>query len=236
MKVRNPITIPSIILVVLVMLISGCSAWNEDVGGAEEGTPGEVNMIVEGGLFIPSMNQSLHLRYDEGMTVYEALDRVANLSKESNQILSVGSTVLDDTLQWKVEKNNKVISADMWGQSLKDKDSLKLSVIPATPIDMSQTGGSGVTLELSGGSNNPELRFTIARLYDPTLTVRDLLMSTDSVQLSDNKKHLQSINGYAPRITERWMMKVNNKELAEHGLDMVLDPGDEVRIEIVERI
>ena len=236
MKVRNPITFPSIILIVLVMLISGCSTWNEDVGGAEEGTPGEVNMIVEGGSFIPSLNQSLHFRYDEGMTVYEALDRVASLSKESNQIISVGSIVLDDTLKWTVEKNNKEISADMWGQSIKDKDSLKLFVEAATPIDTSQTDGSAVTLKLSGGSDNSDLRLTMARLYDPTLTVRDLLISRDFVQLSDNKKYLQSIDGYTLRISERWVIKVNNKELVEQGLDMILDPGDEVRVEIGERI
>lgn len=235
MKVRDPITFPFIILLLLVILITGCSSWNKDVGGAEEGTPGEVNMIVEGGTFISSMNQSLHIRYDEGMTVYEALDRVASLSMETNQILSVGSIVLDDTLQWKVEKNNKEISSDKWGQSIKDKDSLKLTIVPATPIDMSQTDGSAVTLKLSGGSDNPDLRLTRARLYDPTLTVRDLLTSTDYVQLSDNKKYLQSIDGYTPRISERWVMKVNNKELAEHGLDMILDPGDEVRVEIGER-
>ncbi|WP_211745218.1 hypothetical protein [Paenibacillus sp. Marseille-Q4541] len=235
MKVRNPITFPAIILLVLVMLITGCSAWNQDIGAAEEGTPGEVTMDVVGGSFVPSINQSLQIRYDEGLTIYEVLDRVAGLSKETNQIISVGSIILDDTLKWKVKRNDKEVSNDEWGQSLNDKDSIELSIVPATPIDTSQKDGSAVTLMLNGGPNNPDLRTTIARLYDPTLTVRDLLMSTDSVQLSDNQKYLQSIEGYTPRISEKWVMKVNNKELVEQGLDMILNPGDKVQVEIGDR-
>lgn len=234
MKVRNPVTFPTILLLVLVIISSGCSAWDEDSGSNDDGTPGMVNMIVDGGSFVPAINQSLHIRYDEDMTIYEVLSRVASLSKENNQIVSAGSIVLHDTLQWEVERNGKKMEPGLWGQKIKDQDTVTLSIVPATPIDTSHKDGSAIVLKLHGGSNNFDLRLTLARLYDPTMTVRDVLISADEVQLTDNQKYLESIHGYTPRISERWVIKVNNKEIVAQGLDMTLDPGDEVRVEIGE--
>ncbi|MCM3784151.1 hypothetical protein M3231_14300 [Neobacillus mesonae] len=232
MKVRYPTTISAVILLLLI-IVSGCSSIDQETSTAEEGTPGSVELRVEGGDFIPSLTQPVQIRYDEGLTVYDALDRVADLSEDSKEIVSVSSFVLDESLQWALQLNDEEIGPEDWGYSMKDKDSLTLYIQPIAQIE--DVKPSAVTLTIYGGQRNPDLRGTIASLYFPDLTVRDILEKNDRVQLSENKKYIQSVDSYIPLITEKWVIEVNGKELMEQGLDMVLSPRDEVRIELAER-
>ncbi|GAK39871.1 hypothetical protein PUW24_25350 [Paenibacillus urinalis] len=231
MKVRYSFTISAIIL--LLFIFTGCSSVDKGTSLAEDQTPGTVELRVEGGSYIPALTQPVQIRINEGLTVHDAIDRVAEFNEGSNAIASVGSYVLDESLEWRLKLNDEDIGSDAWGNSLDSKDSLILYIQPIAKIENMEP--SAVTLTIYGGVSQPDLRGSIASLYFPNLTVRDILEKNERIQLTDNKRYVHSIDGYVPLITERWKIEVNNKELMDNGLDMVLSPRDEIRLELAER-
>ena len=50
--------------------------------------------------------------------------------------------------------------------------------------------------------------------------------------MSENNKFVVSVENVTPRMNQRWVIMVNDKELMENGLDMKLDPRDAVKLEL----
>ncbi|MNJ70717.1 hypothetical protein D3C77_671960 [compost metagenome] len=62
--------------------------------------------------------------------------------------------------------------------------------------------------------------------------MRDLLRLSGIVNFNPSNKHIIAVNGHQPGVNERWVLKVNNKELRENGLEMRLKPQDNVQLEL----
>lgn len=79
----------------------------------------------------------------------------------------------------------------------------------------------------------PNLNRQYAGIYVQECTVRDVLKSSGVVRLSENNKFVVAVENVMPRTNQRWVIKVNDKELMENGLDMKLNPRDAVKLELV---
>ncbi|MGP3784650.1 hypothetical protein [Paenibacillus sp. 1A_MP2] len=87
-------------------------------------------------------------------------------------------------------------------------------------------------LKVSGGNIMPNLNRQYAGVYVQECTVRDVLKSSGIVRMSENNKFVVSVENVIPRMNQRWMIMVNDKELMENGLDMKLNPRDAVKLEL----
>lgn len=78
----------------------------------------------------------------------------------------------------------------------------------------------------------PTLNRQYAGVYVQECTVRDVLKSSGIVRMSENNKFVVSVENVTPRMNQRWVIMVNDKELMENGLDMKLNPRDAVKLEL----
>lgn len=225
-----------IMAVALVLLGTSCAAVPKDEPPVQphEANQHDLTLKIDGSTFIPDVTSSLHFDYMEGITVRQALEssQTIQLTSDGKAILSVGDVSLDSTLEWGVKLNKKDLNPEAWSTKLKKGDVILVYVKTVnSEIDLSEQ--RSLILSVNSGSGNiGELRYYVNR-YEDNMTVRDLLRLSGIVKFNPNNKHIIAVNGHQPAINERWILKVNNKQLMENGLEMRLKPQDNVQLELI---
>lgn len=87
-------------------------------------------------------------------------------------------------------------------------------------------------MKLDGGSMKPDMTHSYVFPYTNNQSVRDVMAHSGFVKLTDNKMYVDTVQGYSPKSVEKWVVKVNGKELVDSGLEMKLTPQDEVEIRL----
>ena len=225
-------------LCVLVLLfLTGCTREpqpSEQPVVSEKDSANTITVAIDGSTFLPDATKSIKRDFSEGMTLKKALynSGLVDFTADGKRIQSVGEVSLDSSLIWAVKLNGKDIEPENWNTELHAKDEVIIYVKAA------DSGGEGVVyqttlLKVSGGSVKPNLNRQYAGIYVQECTVRDVLKSSGVVRLSENNKFVVAVENIMPRMNERWVIKVNDKELMENGLDMKLGPRDAVKLELI---
>ncbi|PYE51768.1 hypothetical protein HUB98_07005 [Paenibacillus barcinonensis] len=194
-----------------------------------------ITVAIDGSTFLPDATKSIKRDFSEGLTLKKALlnSGLVDFTADGKRIQSVGEVSLDSSLSWAVKLNGKDIKQENWDIELHAKDEVTIYVKAA------DSGGDGVVyqttlLKVSGGSVMPNLKRQYAGIYVQECTVRDVLKSSGVVRMSENNKYVVAVENVIPRVNERWVIMVNNKELMENGLDMKLSPRDAVKLELAK--
>lgn len=194
----------------------------------------DLTLKIDGSTLIPDVNSSLRFDYMEGLTVRQALEssQSIQLTNEGKGILSVGDVSLDSTLEWGVKLNKQDLKPAEWRTKLKKGDVILVYVKTVnSEADLTEQGALILTVN-KGLANGGERLYYVNR-YEDNITVRDLLRMSGIVKFNLNNKRIIAVNGQQPGPHERWILKVNNKELMENGLEMRLKPHDNVQLELV---
>jgi hypothetical protein len=221
----------------ILVILTGCTREtqpSEQPVVSEKDSANTITVAIDGSTFLPDATKSIKRDFSEGLTLKKALlnSGLVDFTADGKRIQSVGEVSLDSSLSWAVKLNGKDIAPEKWDTELHAKDEVIIYVKAA------DSGGEGVTyqttlLKVSGGSVEPNLNRQYAGIYVQECTVRDVLKSSGVVRLSENNKFVVSVENVMPRMNQRWVIKVNDKELMENGLDMKLNPRDAVKLELV---
>ncbi|WP_410514639.1 hypothetical protein PaeBR_09785 [Paenibacillus sp. BR2-3] len=222
---------------IIIMTAGGCSSiFGADNGEDHEasGLNGPVlSLLVDGSERTDSRDKQLSGTYRKGMTVKELLKAsgVVVFAEDGKSILSVSDVSLDPGIDWELRVNGKTITGTDWDNSL-DKDS-HLVITPK--LRSGEASLQSVILVVNGGSERAELSHSYIIPFAEDLTVRSVLKSCGMVRLSEDNKAVLSVKDYIPLTSELWMLKVNEKQLLDSGMDMKLRPQDEVELSLVLR-
>ncbi|AJS57906.1 hypothetical protein [Paenibacillus sp. IHBB 10380] len=226
--------------ILVFTIVSGCSPDKGTdvvipiVRSASNSSGISINM--EGNLIPPNAIKQLEQSLIPGVSIKDALTAsgVVTISSEGHHIESVIDVSLDPGLEWSVEVNGNNLDKENWDNRLQAEDNIRIAV---QFIDGSKSGDtrSVVIFTVNGGIVQPNISHSYINPYLEEQSIRELLRTTGIVVLSDNGKIILMVNGYSPKASEKWIVKVNNKTLLENGLDMKLQPQDEVKIELVNR-
>lgn len=229
--------IPGFIGVCLLILVilSGCTETrpSEQPVVQETESTNSITVAIDGSTFLPDATKSIKRDFSEGLTLKKALTNsgLVDFTADGKRIQSVGEVSLDSSLIWAVKLNGKDIDPENWNMELHAKDEVIIYVKAA------DSTGEGVAyqttlLKVSGGNIMPNLNRQYAGVYIQECTVRDVLKSSGVVRMSENNKYVVAVENVIPRMNQRWVIKVNDKELMDNGLDMKLSPRDAIKLEL----
>ncbi|MGF7048551.1 hypothetical protein J2T13_003059 [Paenibacillus sp. DS2015] len=226
-------------LIIAFMIVSGCSPDQSTevsipiMQSASNSSGILINM--EGNLIPSHVFKQLEQSLIPGVSIKEALNAsgVVNISSD-NQIESVTDVTLDPELEWSIEFNDKHLDKENGDVTLQAEDNIIIAV-QSIKASKSEDARYAVIFTINGGTIEPHISHSYINPYVEDQSIREVLRKTGVVVLSDNGKIILMVNGYSPKAGEKWIMKVNNKTLLENGLDMKLQPQDEVNIELVNR-
>ncbi|OWA37013.1 hypothetical protein B9G55_02755 [Saccharibacillus sp. O16] len=201
---------------------------------SEAGSGQNFRLVVDGGIYMPNENRSLVSVYRTEDTIRDALERSGIVQFDNyGKIASVDETELHSELVWAVKKNGKAVPDNEYSTRVQPGDEILVY------IEAPGNEGEPVnTLLISGGEEHPDLGGSYAHPYKEGNMVRDVLKASGLVTMSENDRTIRLVKaspdaqeGYATKPQERWVLKVNGKELnADRGLDMQLQPGDYVEL------
>lgn len=221
----------------ILVILTGCTREtqpSEQPVVSEKDSANTITVAIDGSTFLPDATKSIKRDFSEGLTLKKALlnSGLVDFTADGSRIQSVGEVSLDSSLTWAVKLNGKDVEPENWDTELHAKDEVIIYVKAA------DGGGSSVAyqttlLKVSGGQDNPNLNRQYAGIYVQECTVRDVLKSSGVVRLSENNKFVVAVENITPRMNQRWVIKVNDKELMENGLDMKLSPRDSIKLELV---
>lgn len=242
---RTKIKLPDqrvLLFVLAVLLVTAVAATavllrqpSADTTAEAEASSGEnFRLVVDGGIYMPNENRSLISSYRAEDTIRDALERSGIIRFDNEgRIASVDDTELHSELVWSVKQNGKEIPGDDFSTRVQAGDEILLY------IEAPGNDGAPVnTLLISGGELNPSLGGSYAHPYAEGTLVRDVLKASGLVTMSENDRNIRLVKanpdtqeGYMTKPRERWVLKVNGKELnPDRGFDMPLQPGDYVEL------
>ncbi|WP_172250272.1 hypothetical protein [Saccharibacillus deserti] len=239
---RTKIKLPDqrvLLFVLAILLITAVAAMavllrspSADTAAEEVGSE-NFKLVVDGGIYMPNENRSLVSTYRKEDTIRDALERSSIVRFDNEgRIASVDDTELHSELNWAVKQNGKEIPESGFVTRIQPGDEIMLY------IEAPGNGGKPVnTLLISGGEVNSSLGGSYAHPYKEGTMVRDVLKASGLVTLSENGRTIRFVQaspdsqeGYMTKPSERWVLKVNGKELNDRGFDMQLQPGDYVEL------
>ncbi|QDH19623.1 hypothetical protein [Saccharibacillus brassicae] len=242
---RTKIKMPDqrvLLFVLAALLIAAAAAMafllrqpSADVAADAAASGGEnFRLVVDGGIYMPNENRSLVSTYRTEDTIRDALERSGIVSFDNEgRIDSVDDTELHSELMWVVKQNGQEIPESGFSTRIQPGDEILLY------IEAPGNDGEPVnTLLISGGELNASLGGSYAHPYREGTMVRDVLKASGLVTMSENDRTIRLVKaspdtqeGYMTKPSERWVLKVNGKELnRERGFDMQLQPGDYVEL------
>lgn len=228
-----------IMTVIIALLGTACAAQpieepEPPVQLEDENHVDDITLKIDGSTLIPDVTSNLHFDYMEGITLRQALEssQTIQLTNEGKGISSVGDVSLDSTLEWGVKLNKQDLKPEEWNTKLKKGDIILVYVKTVNnEADLTEQGALILTVN-NGLANSGERLHYVSR-YEDNITVRDLLRMSGIVKFNLNNKRIIAVNGHQPGMNEKWILKVNHKELKESGLEMRLRPHDNVQLELV---
>ncbi len=189
-----------------------------------------ISIVVEGSFLSSSDIQRLEGNIVPGLSIREAVvnSGVIELTPAATSIQSIHGVTLAPTLYWAISINGDRLDADDWDTKVKNNDVISINVLSShnsMHVDI-------IIVTVNGGRLQPELTNSFVSPYTNEVVIRELLKQSGIVVLSDNSKAIKMVQGYSPKINEKWVLKVNNKLLNANGMDMKLQSEDEVKIEL----
>lgn len=220
-------------LSVSIFFVSACTS-KEDSSLEEKRQPKQPSGIIlsiNGSTYVPDVTRELQVDFTSGVTVRKALQSsgLVELGKEGDRINSVGSVSLDQKLTWGVSLNGTELTKSEWDQQLNKGDELDVFV-QSSDRNKGQMTPNTVLLKANGALSNPSIRHYYVMMYTEGLTVRDLVIRSGFVALDEHQNRVRAINGYMPKVTEKWVIEVNHKKLLDGAIDIKLKPGDQVEL------
>ncbi len=227
------------VLLVVAVAATALLVRHQDSGTAASGDPEtgsgqNFRLVVDGGIYMPNENRSLVSVYRTEDTIRDALERSGIVQFDNDgRIASVDDTELHSELVWAVKQNGKTVANNNYSLRVQPGDEILLY------IEAPGNEGEPVnTLLISGGDEHPGLGGSYAHPYKEGTMVRDVLKASGLVTMSENDRVIRLVKpspdaqeGYMTKPQERWVLKVNGKELnPDRGLDMQLQPGDYVEL------
>ncbi|MEC0243488.1 hypothetical protein P4H66_27090 [Paenibacillus dokdonensis] len=221
-------------IIAVSLILAGCSNDKSKEASAKV-YAGDVSTILiseKDDFFSPEIIRDLEKYLQQGETIHEGLQNSGIVTfADDGSIRSISQVSLSPAFIWGLELNKKKLGKDKLDTVLKENDEIGISIEP-TEQKKSDNNLQFTVLKLNGGSIQPAISHTYILPYVENQSVRDMLLSTDFIKLSMNKRLIDTVKGYSPKSIEKWVIKVNSKELVENGLDMRLTPQDEVEIRL----
>ncbi|GIP25334.1 hypothetical protein J23TS9_04640 [Paenibacillus sp. J23TS9] len=223
-----------VFIIAVSLILAGCNNDKSKEATAKV-YAGDVSTILiseKDDFFSPEIIRDLEKYLQQGETIHEGLQNSGIVTfADDGAIRSISQVSLSPAFVWGLELNKKKLGKDKLDTVLKDNDEIGISIEP-TEQRKSDNNLQFTVLKLNGGSIQPGISHTYILPYVENQSVRDMLLSTDFIKLSMNKRFIDTVKGYSPKSIEKWVIKVNSKELVENGLDMKLTPQDEVEIRL----
>jgi len=218
----------------MAILIAGCgsnklpSELTSDVNSTNDSTG--ISIAVTGNLLSKSEVQRLEGNILPSLSIRESLvnSGIIELTQQGTNIQSIHGVTLDPNLHWAISINGDRIDGDDWDTKVNNNDVISIYILSSEHVKDVEI----VIVSVNGGRLQPELTHSYVSPYTHEVVIRDLLKQSGIVVLSDNSKTIKKVQGYSPKVNEKWILKVNNKLLNANGMDMKLKPQDEVTIEL----
>ncbi|MGN7357572.1 hypothetical protein ACTHPF_09385 [Paenibacillus sp. SAF-054] len=221
-------------MIAATFVLAGCNGDKTKEASAQVNA-GDVSPILiskEDDFFSDDIIRDLEKYLHQGKTIREGLENSQIVTfSENGSIHSISQVSLSSAFTWGLELNKKKLGTDKLDTVLKENDEIGISIEPTDP-QMTDENLKYTVLKLNGGTIQPGLTHTYILPFAENESVRDILIHTDFIELSMNKRYIELVKGYSPKSIEKWVIKVNGKELVENGLDMKLAPRDEVEIRL----
>ncbi|MDR9852743.1 hypothetical protein RJP21_03880 [Paenibacillus sp. VCA1] len=215
-----------------MVLLAGCDGVkSKDAAAVASGEGFSPILISEkDDFFSQDTIRDLEKYLEQGVTIREGLKNSGIVTfADDGSIHSISQVSLSPAFTWGIELNDKKLGKDKLDTVLKENDELGISIEPTDPKTKEVQYS---VLKINGGTIMPSISHTYILPYAENENVRDMLTSTDFIELTLNKRMVHSIKGYVSKAVEKWVIKVNGKELTEDGFDMRLSPLDEVEIKL----
>ena len=226
------VLIPLLILGVTVGCRNASEASSSSQTNQVETKLPVISFIAEGYFFSAETIAALENSLKEGITVRDALKESGVVQfLDNGEIHSIGKIALSKALCWSLEINNKTAAPADWNQQISVNDKLKLSV-RMNDSRQAILADEPLLLKIQGGIVKPGISHTYLLPYREELSIREMFRSSGIIELTENNKTVSAVKGYALKPGEQWIIKVNDKQLRESGLDMKLTPQDQVEISL----
>ncbi|MED5017519.1 hypothetical protein P9847_09425 [Paenibacillus chibensis] len=222
------------LFIAVSFLLAGCNGGKSQEASAQvfAGDVPSIWISEKDDFFSPDIIRDLEKYLQQGETIREGLKKSGIVSfADDGSIHSISQVSLSPAFVWGLELNKKKLGKDKLDTVLKDNDEIGISIEP-THAKKQDNNLQYTVLKLNGGTIQPGLSHTYILPFNENESVRDILVSTDFIELTLNKRFIALVKGYSPKSIEKWVLKVNGKELVENGLDMKLAPQDEVEIRL----
>lgn len=223
-----------VFIIAVSLLLAGCNNDKSKEATAKV-YAGDVSTIMiseKDDFFSSEIIRDLEKYLQQGETIRKGLQNSGIVTfADDGAIRSISQVSLSPAFAWGLELNKKKLGKDKLDTVLRENDEIGISIEP-TEQKKSDNNLQFTVLKLNGGSIQPGISHTYILPYVENQSVRDMLLSTDFIKLSMNKRLIDTVRGYSPKSIEKWVIKVNSKELVENGLDMRLTPQDEVEIRL----
>ncbi|WP_160498677.1 hypothetical protein [Paenibacillus dendrobii] len=218
-------------------LLAGCNGdkSKEALAQVNSGDVSSIMISEKDDFFSPDIIRDLEKYLQQGETIREGLKKSGIVTfAENGAIQSISQVSLSSAFSWGLELNNKKLGKDKLDTVLKENDEIGISIEPTgqKKPEKADLEPEYTVLKLNGGTIEPGLTHTYILPFSENESVRAILQSMDFIELTMNKRFIDSVKGYSPKSIEKWVIKVNGKELGENGMDMRLAPADEIEIKL----
>ncbi|GAF07235.1 hypothetical protein [Paenibacillus pini] len=221
-------------MIISLILLAGCNK-NQEVRIYSSDINSSISLTEKEDFFSIDVINDLEKYLRQGVSINEGLRNSGIVDfDEAGNIETINHVSLATPFTWRLEINGKKMEASNFNTVLKTNDEIAIS-IQSTEQKKDDKSLKFIILKLNGDSINRELNHSYVIPFVPEQSVRDIVKYNDLVELTANNKFIDTVRGYSPKAIEKWVIKVNGKELIENGLDMKLTPQDEVEI-LLERI
>ncbi|MCJ8011224.1 hypothetical protein MUG84_05615 [Paenibacillus sp. KQZ6P-2] len=218
------------------LLLAGCNGdkSKETSSKVYAGDGSSIIISEKDDFFSPDIIRDLETHLQQGETIREGLKKSGIVTfAEDGSIHSISQVSLSPSFEWGLELNKKKLEKDKLDTVLHENDEIGISIERADEkLDKADPKPEYTVLKLNGGTIEPGLSHTYILPFSADESVRTILQSMDFIKLTMNKRYIDTVKSYSPKGIEKWVIKVNGKELSENGLDMKLAPEDEIEIRL----
>ncbi|TVX92742.1 hypothetical protein [Paenibacillus agilis] len=202
---------------------------------ASEVSKQQVELVIDGGTYVPNVKDRVQIDWHEQLTLREALLSTGKIkmNEDGAGIASVVDVGLDSKTKWSVMLNDKEITAR---QSFDSVISLNDKItVYAKKLDVGTSGATepSVTLTIDGGTELNEISNSYLIPWKQSDTLAGVFAEFDLVKLSDDKQRIIKFGKHELDEKYKISLKVNGEQMQHKDvLNMTINANDHIVLEL----
>ncbi len=202
---------------------------------ASEASKPQVELVIDGGTYVPNVKDRVQIDWHEQLTLREALLSTGKvkMKEDGAGIASVVDVGLDSKTRWSVMLNDKELTAR---QSFDSVISLNDKItVYAKKLDVGTSGATepSVTLTIDGGDALNEISNSYLIPWKQSDTLAGVFAEFDLVKLSEDKTRIVQFGKHELDDKYKLSLKVNGEKVQHKDvLNMTINANDHIVLEL----